>query len=114
MLNTLVLMASEIGGPKMRRKCKSTATDSSDIDLTAHSTVMGFGTSVDVVSAFIVTFCLPYLLKTPGANLGAKVGYIMGGDAILSLIFAIFFVPEIAVSRLRTITVTCTATHLSI
>lgn len=64
----------------------------------ADYSVMGFGTSVDVVSAFIVTFCLPYLLKTPGANLGAKVGYIMGGDAILSLIFAVFFVPEIAVS----------------
>lgn len=58
--------------------------------------VMGFGTSVDVISAFIVTFTLPYLLRTPGANLGAKVGYIMGGDAILSLIFAVFFVPEIA------------------
>lgn len=61
---------------------------------------MGFGTSVDVVSAFIVTFTLPYLLRTPGANLGPKVGYVMGGLAILSLIFAVFFVPEIAVSNL--------------
>ena len=60
--------------------------------------VMGFGTSVDVISAFIVTFCLPYILKKPGANLGPKVGWILGGDSVLALLFAIFMMPELSVS----------------
>ncbi|WVF72551.1 hypothetical protein IAT40_007368 [Kwoniella sp. CBS 6097] len=72
------LMASEIGGRTMRKK------------------FMGFGTSVDVVSAFIFSFCMPYLLKTPGANLGPKVGYLIGGNSFFALIFSLFYVPELA------------------
>ena len=48
------------------------------------------------MSAFIVTFCIPYLLGTPGANLGAKVGWLLGGDSVIGVIFVIFFVPELA------------------
>ena len=59
---------------------------------------MAFGTSVDVISAFIVTFCLPYILKTPGANLGPKVRWILGGDSVFALIFSVFFFPDITVN----------------
>ncbi|WVQ68313.1 uncharacterized protein L199_006520 [Kwoniella botswanensis] len=72
------LMASEIGGKSMRKK------------------FMGYGTSVDVLSAFVFTFCLPYLLKKPGAGLGPKVGWIIAGDSLFAFIFAVFYVPEIA------------------
>ncbi|WVQ98401.1 hypothetical protein IAU59_005524 [Kwoniella sp. CBS 9459] len=72
------LMASEIGGRAMRKK------------------FMGFGTSVDVLSAFIFSFCMPYLLQTPGANLGPKVGYLIGGNSFFALIFSLFYVPELA------------------
>ncbi|WVW80524.1 hypothetical protein I302_102509 [Kwoniella bestiolae CBS 10118] len=57
---------------------------------------MGYGTSVDVVSAFVFTFCLPYLLKKPGAGLGPKVGWIIAGDSLFAFIFAVFYVPELA------------------
>nr|XP_018265101.1 uncharacterized protein I303_03284 [Kwoniella dejecticola CBS 10117]OBR87259.1 hypothetical protein I303_03284 [Kwoniella dejecticola CBS 10117] len=72
------LMASEIGGKSMRKK------------------FMGYGTSVDVLSAFVFTFCLPYLLKKPGANLGPKVGWLIAGDSLFAFIFSVFYVPEIA------------------
>ena len=49
-----------------------------------------------MLSAFVITFCIPYLLGTPGANLGANVGWILGGDSFLGLLFVIFFVPELA------------------
>lgn len=49
-----------------------------------------------MLSAFVITFCIPYLLSTPGANLGAGVGWILGGDAVLGCIFGILFVPELA------------------
>lgn len=57
---------------------------------------MGYGTSIDVISAFIVTFTLPYLLNASGANLGPKVGWILMGDSVFSLIFAAGFLPELA------------------
>lgn len=56
---------------------------------------MALATFVDVLSAFIVTFSIPYLLGSPGANLKAKVGWILGGDSVLGVLFAIFFVPEL-------------------
>ncbi|PSR83417.1 general substrate transporter [Coniella lustricola] len=71
------LITSEIGGIRMRKK------------------IIAFATAIDVLSAFVITFCIPYLLSTPGANLGAGVGWILGGDSLLGLIFAIFFVPEL-------------------
>lgn len=58
-------------------------------------TAIAFATAIDVLSAFIVTFTIPYLLGTPGAHLGAGLGWILGGDSILAFIFAILFVPEL-------------------
>lgn len=43
---------------------------------------------------FATTFATPYLLNAPYANLGAKVGFIFGGCAVLAIIFAFFCVPE--------------------
>ncbi|WWC93535.1 hypothetical protein V866_000370 [Kwoniella sp. B9012] len=57
---------------------------------------MVYGTSVDVLSAVVFTFCLPYLLKQPGAVLGPKVGWIIAGDSLFAFIFSVFYVPEIA------------------
>lgn len=55
---------------------------------------MACGTAADVLSAFIVTFSIPYILGPPG-NFGAGLGWLLGGDAVLAVIFAIFFVPEL-------------------
>lgn len=70
------LVAAEIGGVRMRKK------------------TMGFATAVDVVSASVVTFALPYLLGGP-AHLGAGVCWIMGADAAAGLAFSYLFVPEL-------------------
>ena len=56
---------------------------------------MSWATSWDVLAAFTVTYSIPYLLGTPGANLGAKVGWIFAGISTLSFLFALFFVPEL-------------------
>ena len=55
----------QIGGTKMRKKSGSRAL----ISLTA---VMTFAAVCDVLSAFVNNYSVPYLLNTPGANLGAK------------------------------------------
>ncbi|KAJ9638738.1 hypothetical protein H2204_004214 [Knufia peltigerae] len=50
--------------------------------------------SITVVTQFVVSFCIPYLLYAPYANLGAKIGFVFAPIAFLTLIFAIFGVPE--------------------
>jgi hypothetical protein len=77
MADVLDLNAAEIGGVRMRKK------------------TIAWSTAIDVLSAFAITFSFPYLLGTPGANLKAKVGYIMAGLATVAFIFVVFFVPEI-------------------
>lgn len=42
------------------------------------------------------SFVLPYLFNPDKANLGAKVSFIFGGLAILSLVFLWFYLPETA------------------
>lgn len=56
---------------------------------------MSWATSWDVLAAFAVTYSVPYLLGTPGAHLGAKVGWIFAAISTASFIFAVFFVPEL-------------------
>lgn len=58
------------------------------------SPAIAFATMVDVLSAFVVTFSIPYILGSPG-NFGAGLGWLLGGDSILAVIFAVFFVPEL-------------------
>ncbi|KAJ5100417.1 hypothetical protein N7456_006469 [Penicillium angulare] len=71
------LIAAEIGGTRMRKKTIAVAT------------------AVDVIAAIVITISIPYLLGTPGANLKAGVGWVLGGNSGLALLFAIFFVPEL-------------------
>lgn len=47
-----------------------------------------------IFSSFIFSFCTPYLLNAPYADLGSKVGFIFGGLAVCSFLFAFFCVPE--------------------
>lgn len=50
--------------------------------------------AVNIIIQFVTTFATPYLLNAPYANLGAKVGFIYGGAAVLATVFAWFCVPE--------------------
>lgn len=52
-----VLVASELGGLRMRKK------------------IMMMGTSTDVFAAWFVSFTSPYIMNEPG-NIGGKIGYI--------------------------------------
>ncbi|KAL1406155.1 hypothetical protein Q8F55_007839 [Vanrija albida] len=71
------LVASELGGLRMRKK------------------VMMVGTTMDVFSNWLVSFTSPYIMNKPYGGIGGKIGYIFGGMAVLSLLFAIFVVPEL-------------------
>ena len=57
--------------------------------------IMAVGMSMDVVFAFAMSYSIPYLIGTPGANLGPKIGYFFMAICIASLIYVIFFVPEV-------------------
>ena len=57
--------------------------------------IMAVGMSWDVVFAFAMSYSIPYLIGTPGANLGPKVGYFFMGVCLAGLIYIVFFVPEI-------------------
>ncbi|KAH8881161.1 general substrate transporter [Thozetella sp. PMI_491] len=50
--------------------------------------------TVNILMQFATTFATPYLLNAPYANLGAKVGFIFGGTALLAIFFAWACVPE--------------------
>jgi MFS transporter, SP family, sugar:H+ symporter len=49
---------------------------------------------ITVVTQFVVAFTIPYLLYSPYANLGSKIGFVFAPIAFLTLLFAIFCVPE--------------------
>ncbi|KAH8702070.1 putative sugar transporter [Talaromyces proteolyticus] len=49
---------------------------------------------VNILTNFTFSFTTPYLLNAPYADLQSKVGFIFGGLAICSLLFAYFCVPE--------------------
>ncbi|ORY25074.1 general substrate transporter [Naematelia encephala] len=71
------LVGSELGGTRMRRK------------------IIMVGTSVDVFSSWLVSFTTPYIMNKPYGGIGGKIGYVFGGMAAISLVFAILFVPEL-------------------
>ena len=50
--------------------------------------------SLSVLSAFLVSFTVPYLIGATYANLGGKVGYIYGSLGVLFTVLTFFFVPE--------------------
>jgi hypothetical protein len=47
-----------------------------------------------VVTQFVVSFSIPYLLYAPYANLGTKIGFVFGPIAFCTLIFATLVIPE--------------------
>lgn len=51
-------------------------------------------TSISVLTTFVVSFTLPYLLNPPYAALGAKVGFIYGALSALSVVVAWAIIPE--------------------
>lgn len=59
--------------------------------------------AVNILTSFVVSFTVPYLLNAPYANLESKVGYIYGGMTVLALLFAFFCVPETKGRSLETI-----------
>ena len=56
---------------------------------------MAISTARDVVVGFVVVYTTPYFLSTPGANLGAQLGYVWGGFAFVGAIWVWFFMPEL-------------------
>jgi hypothetical protein len=53
-----------------------------------------FGAIFNIVIQFTVAFCVPYLLYSPYANLGSKVGFIFGAFAACAVIFSFVAIPE--------------------
>ncbi|RXK37325.1 hypothetical protein M231_05391 [Tremella mesenterica] len=71
------IINSEIGGVKLRKK------------------IMAWSTWWQVIAAFTVSYVSPYLLASPGLDLGAKVGYIFFVISSLGFLFIVFCVPEL-------------------
>ncbi|KAF3407108.1 High-affinity glucose transporter ght1 [Talaromyces pinophilus] len=67
------VVASEIGTASLREK------------------TMAVTSTINVVAAFIVAFCVPYLLD----DIGANIGWLFGAISFVAAIYAYFFVPEI-------------------
>lgn len=49
---------------------------------------------MNILTNFLVTFFVPYLLNAPYAALGSKVGFIFGAISALAFAFVFFCVPE--------------------
>ncbi|KAL4967226.1 general substrate transporter [Aspergillus stella-maris] len=62
---------------------------------TLREKTMALSTAWNVVIGFAVVYSTPYLFSTPGANLGARLGYIWGGCAFVGAIWVWFFMPEL-------------------
>lgn len=50
--------------------------------------------SISVLTTFVISFTVPYLLNAPYANLGAKVGFIYGSLTAVSVLVSYFMIPE--------------------
>ncbi|KAI9928699.1 hypothetical protein MW887_001916 [Aspergillus wentii] len=70
------IITTELPAPKLRDKTQRVAS------------------FVNILTNFVFSFSVPYLLNAPYANLHAKVGFIFGSLACCSLVFAYFCVPE--------------------
>lgn len=52
-------------------------------------------TTISVVTTFVTSFTLPYLLHYRYAGLGGKVGFIYGSICAIMAVLAYFFIPEL-------------------
>lgn len=50
---------------------------------------------VSVLTTFVTSFTVPYLINPEHANLGGKLGYIYGGINIIMVVGVWFIVPEL-------------------
>ncbi|KKK25375.1 hypothetical protein P175DRAFT_0521539 [Aspergillus ochraceoroseus IBT 24754] len=50
--------------------------------------------SISVITAFVVSFTVPYLINADYAGLGARVGFIYGSFAVIMAVLAYFIIPE--------------------
>lgn len=57
--------------------------------------VMAFSAGMDVLFAFAISYSIPYLLGTPGANLSARVGFVFMGWCAGTWILTFLLVPEV-------------------
>ena len=53
------------------------------------------GATVNIVTIFVVSFTLPYLLDPPYANLQSQVGFIYGSICFIALGWGYLFLPEL-------------------
>lgn len=56
--------------------------------------IMSVGTAFFWLSAFVVTFTMPYLYDATEANLEAQIGYIYAGGSLIGMVFVYFCIPE--------------------
>ncbi|KAI1329931.1 sugar transporter-domain-containing protein [Xylariaceae sp. FL0255] len=68
----LFTIASEVGAPSLREK------------------TLSLGIALNVITAFVVSFAVPYILN----DIGANIGWVFGGIALFSTILVFFVLPE--------------------
>lgn len=61
----------------------------------ADGPVMAVSTAMDVLFAFAISYSIPYLLGSPGANLSSKVGFVFMGWCAGTWILTYLLVPEL-------------------
>ena len=50
---------------------------------------------ISVLTTFVTSFTIPYLINAQYANLGGKVGFIYGAINIIMVVMVFFFIPEL-------------------
>lgn len=50
---------------------------------------------ISITTTFVTSYTLPYLLNSPYANIGGKVGFVYGSICFASVAAAYFFIPEL-------------------
>jgi hypothetical protein len=53
-----------------------------------------FASVISIITTFVTSFTIPYLLNAPYAALGAKVGFIYGAINVVMVVVAFFGIPE--------------------
>ncbi|UPK96149.1 hypothetical protein LCI18_007084 [Fusarium solani-melongenae] len=54
-----------------------------------------FASVISVLTTFVTSFTMPYLINAKYANLGGKVGFIYGAINFIMVVAAFFFIPEL-------------------
>ncbi|KAM0665207.1 hypothetical protein ACQRIT_006073 [Beauveria bassiana] len=54
-----------------------------------------FACVISVLTTFVTSFTIPYLISDKFANLGARVGYIYGSTSLIMIVATYFFIPEL-------------------